>query len=68
MLVSPGFGRFEVRDEAAVLDGFGGCSGACFGAPALIWADFGMQVWWLGLGAWVERPAGLGRDAFRSTE
>jgi hypothetical protein len=66
MLVSPGFGRLEVRDEAEVLDGFGGCSGACFGASALVWVDSGVQVWWLGLGAWVERLAGLAWDAFRS--
>ena len=66
MLVFPGFGRLEVRDEAAVLDGFGGCSGACFGAPALIWVGSRVQVWWLGLGAWVERLAGLAWDAFRS--
>ena len=68
MLVSPGFGRLEVRDGVVVLDEIGGWSGACFGAPALIWADFGVQVWWLELGAWVELLAGLGRDAFRSTE
>ena len=66
MLVSPGLGRLEVRDEIAVPDWVGSCSGASFGAPALIWVGSRVQVWWLGLGAWVERLAGLAWDAFRS--
>ena len=62
MLVCPGLGRLVVRDGMAVLGVFGGC----FGAPALVWAGSGIEVWWLGLGVWVERLAGLAWAPFRS--
>lgn len=53
MLVSPGFGRLEVRDGSEAQAGSG--------APTLLWAA-GVPVWQSAPVGWVERWVGLARD------